>query len=230
MSRGINVMEKGGFVLHLDYWTQLQRLSVEQRGELLTAIFAHLLSKNEPELDPATGMAYAFIIDRIDRDREKYLAKCEKLRENSGKGGAATKAKYSQMAPNGIVEGQIESKRTPIRTPTPNNTLFDKESIRADKPPAHARGEHGYVKLTDAEYEKLIADLGESEAHRVIAYVDESAAATGNKNKWKNWNLVLRKASREGWGKKYNEAVTKKPNCSAPVERVYSGAGFRENV
>lgn len=63
-----------------------------------------------------------------------------------------------------------------------------------------ARGEYGYVKLTDEEYKRLTADLGQTEAERVIAYIDESAAMTGNKNKWKNWNLVLRKASREKWG------------------------------
>jgi len=35
-----------------------------------------------------------------------------------------------------------------------------------------------------------------------VAYIDESAAMTVNKNKWKNWNLVLRKATREKWGMK----------------------------
>lgn len=64
----------------------------------------------------------------------------------------------------------------------------------------HSRGQHGYVKLNDEEYSRLVQDLGQLELDRVISYVDESAAATGNKNKWKDWNLVLRKASREKWG------------------------------
>lgn len=92
--------------------------------------------------------------------------------------------------------------------------------------PAHKRGSQGYVKLTDAEYWKLLADLGEDEVQRVIAYVDESAAATDNKNKWKNWNLVLRKASREGWGKRFRAKEVEKSN----VDKEYSGAGFRESV
>lgn len=113
-----------------------------------------------------------------------------------------------------------------------DNDRLGEESIGesigpASRPaPAHKRGDHGYVKLTDAEYEKLIADLGEAEALRVIAYVDESAAATGNKNKWKNWNLVLRKASRDGWGKRFGAKEAEKQNA----EREYSGAGFRESV
>lgn len=78
----------------------------------------------------------------------------------------------------------------------------DKEKEKNTPAPRHFVGQHGYVKLTDKELDRLIQDLGQSETDRVIAYVDESAAATRNKNEWKDWNLVLRKASREGWGKR----------------------------
>lgn len=77
------------------------------------------------------------------------------------------------------------------------------KSVRAQCLP---RGEHGYVKLTDEEYQRLVNDLGKREVERVIAYLDESAAMTGNKNRWKNWNLVIRKAAREKWGKRENQA------------------------
>ncbi|MDY4507916.1 MAG: hypothetical protein SPD95_04240, partial [Candidatus Faecousia sp.] len=76
----------------------------------------------------------------------------------------------------------------------------------ADKPPAPAKqarksyGEFGWVKLTDDEYNRLLNDLGEAEVKRCIAYVDESAQATGNKNKWRDWNLVVRKCHKQGWG------------------------------
>jgi hypothetical protein len=61
-------------------------------------------------------------------------------------------------------------------------------------------GEYGWVKLTKEKYEKLLAELGEEELIRCIRYVDESAQSTHNKNKWKDWNLVLRKCHRYGWG------------------------------
>lgn len=66
---------------------------------------------------------------------------------------------------------------------------------------AHKYGDYGWVKLTDAQYEKLANDLGVDELKRCIQYIDESAQSTGNKNKWKDWNLVIRRCSREGWGK-----------------------------
>lgn len=63
-------------------------------------------------------------------------------------------------------------------------------------------GEYGWIKLTDEQYQKLVEDLGESELDRCIQYIDESAQSTQNKNRWKDWNLVIRRCSREGWGKK----------------------------
>ena len=64
----------------------------------------------------------------------------------------------------------------------------------------HKRGEYGWVKLTDEEFDRLRHEVGDEELQRCIAYIDESAQATGNKNKWKDWNLVIRKCSRNGWG------------------------------
>lgn len=68
------------------------------------------------------------------------------------------------------------------------------------KPTRKKYGQYGWVLLTDEEHSRLLNDLGETEFKRCVTYIDESAQATGNKNKWREWNLVLRKCSREGWG------------------------------
>ena len=75
------------------------------------------------------------------------------------------------------------------------------EEVRpAKKPEKHKYGQYGWVRLTDAEYNRLLSDMGEEELARCIAYVDESAQSTGNKNKWKDWNLVLRRCHKNQWG------------------------------
>ncbi len=76
-----------------------------------------------------------------------------------------------------------------------------------EKPVEHKYGEYGWVLLTDEQYARLLAELGEAELQRCITYIDESAQSTGNKNRWRDWNLVLRKCSKEDWGK--NGAVKK---------------------
>ena len=81
------------------------------------------------------------------------------------------------------------------------NVSVDVEEVR-EKKTYHKYGEYGWVRLTNDQYKKLVEDIGEDNAKRCIAYVDESAQGTGNKNKWKDWNLVVRKCHREGWGVK----------------------------
>ncbi len=80
-------------------------------------------------------------------------------------------------------------------TPTP-------ASPKKEKPVRHKYGEYGWVLLTDKQHACLLADLGAEELSRCIKYIDESAQSNGNKNKWRDWNLVIRRCSREGWGRR----------------------------
>lgn len=70
---------------------------------------------------------------------------------------------------------------------------------RAERPDEKSYGEYGWVKLTDTEHDKLVKDLGEDTAKACIQRVDELAQQTSNKNKWKDWNLVVRRCAREKW-------------------------------
>ena len=71
--------------------------------------------------------------------------------------------------------------------------------------------------------------MGDAELQRCIAYIDESAQSTGNKNKWKDWNLVIRKCSRDGWGLSRRQA----PRSAAEgamgdlqeIHRMFDGEG-----
>lgn len=62
------------------------------------------------------------------------------------------------------------------------------------------RSTYGWVKLTDGEYDRLVSDYGKETADYYIGVVDEKAQLTGNKNKWKDWNLTVRNAVRGKWG------------------------------
>mgnify|MGYP004462323547 FL=1 len=73
-------------------------------------------------------------------------------------------------------------------------------------------GEHGRVKLSQEEYDRLVRDYGQAEAERCIAYVDEIAQSTNNKPGWKDWNLVVRRCHRDGWGSKGQPAKAKTGN------------------
>lgn len=106
----------------------------------------------------------------------------------------------------------------PSPIPSPNNIInslsiagangenFAGEPQEPEEPKAPAKltrksyGQFGWVKLSEKEYAALVNDLGQAEAERCISYVDECAQSNGNKNKWRDWNLVVRKCSRDRWG------------------------------
>lgn len=100
----------------------------------------------------------------------------------------------------------------------PTRKRFVPAEPKPKKPeePRHKYGEYGWVKLTDAEYQRLLNDLGHAELERCIRYVDESAQSNSNKNKWTDWNLVVRKCHRDGWGLHRNSPPAgSRPSASA---------------
>jgi len=86
---------------------------------------------------------------------------------------------------------------------------IDIESI-SDNPkraPKKKYGEYGWVKLTDEQYTRLCDEYGEDKIAERIQYVDEYVQSNGNKNKYSDWNLVIRRAIRENWGGKRDAQI-----------------------
>lgn len=84
-------MEKASFLMYLDYEEQFNIMTDEQIGQLMRAIIKYEKTGEVPSLDGVLKMAFSFIKTQLDRDREKYQARCEKNRENAKKGGRPKK-------------------------------------------------------------------------------------------------------------------------------------------
>lgn len=205
---------KPGVMFYFDIRPCIKRLTMVEKGKLFEAILDYGELGVLPEFDGMLGLAWDFIVPRLDRDSEQYETKVKQRRfavyvRESRKQGI-TPASFDEWASlsdnerERMIAGDVgcyptsTSESTPASTPTPTST-----KCMADKPPTPSKakyGKFGWVQLTQDEYTRLVADLGETEAMRCIAYVDESAQSTGNKNKWRDWNLVARKCHRDGWG------------------------------
>lgn len=83
--------------MYTEYLRHVQKMDMEQRGKLFTAILCYAAGKEIPELDAAADMAFSFIQDRMDRDNAAYMEKCEKRRE-AGKLGGRPKANGSSKS------------------------------------------------------------------------------------------------------------------------------------
>ena len=106
-------IDKDTFILRRDFYAQIQLLDRGQRGDLLTAIFAHAHNEAIPKLDGVTSMCFEFIRASIDSYSEKYSARCQRNRENGKKGGRPRKA-------DGLESNQPDSEITERFTENPN--------------------------------------------------------------------------------------------------------------
>jgi len=78
---------------------------------------------------------------------------------------------------------------------------IDKELKKEDKEKKtrHKFGTYGRVKLTDDEYKRLCDEYNKGYIDRVIQALDEYVESNNNKNKYTNFNLVIRKAIKDHW-------------------------------
>ena len=218
-------------------------MSNEQFGELMRAVMAYRFRGEEyTGKDVAVNVAFQFMSSQVDRSE---TAKAARSKAAQGRWNAKddaecmqTDAKPMQSDANDM-QNDAECMQTdaPIQSsPIQSSPIqSNSKSKKADKPPAPTNetrksyGTYGWVKLTDEEYNRLLNDLGEAEVKRCIAYVDESAQTTRNKNKWRDWNLVIRKCSRNGWGISQGnktQAVGKREideDEKAAILRLYGG-------
>ena len=90
------------FVLYADFEAALLKLSLKERGILFTMIFSYVNRGNIDEFSstpPLVAMAFEIIRAQLDRDREKYEAKCAQNARNGKLGGRPkdeTKPKESE--------------------------------------------------------------------------------------------------------------------------------------
>lgn len=78
--------ELKGFIVHLDTKPQWDMLSDQQAAALIRALLSYAESGEQLETeDGMLKIAFSFMSQQIDRDAEKYKAKCDRNAENAKK-------------------------------------------------------------------------------------------------------------------------------------------------
>ena len=80
---------KDSFVLYTKYLTQVEKLDIEQRGILFTAILRYAAGESIPNMDSVTEMLWSIIEDQLQIDFEKYQKTCNARKEAGSRGGKA---------------------------------------------------------------------------------------------------------------------------------------------
>lgn len=79
------------------------------------------------------------------------------------------------------------------------DTNKEEEKPHKDTNKKETYGTYGRIKLTISEYLRLREEFGEDFINKQIELLDEYVEMNNNKNKYNNFNLVLRKSIRENW-------------------------------
>ncbi len=132
--------------------------------------------------------------------------------------------KFSNEYPTNV-QNPLISNISNLKSNNIDNNI-ERDNIK-EKEPTHKYGEYGWIKLTDTQYNKLCEEYTKDYIDFAIKQVDEYVQSTNNKNKYKDWNLVLRRAIRDNWsclnGK--NRKTTTAPNAlektTAEIEKEY---------
>ena len=134
------------------------------------------------------------------------------------------------MAPNNI---EIKENNNIII----NNNDYLKKSDEVEvinsikKPvPKHKYGTYGRVHLSLVEYERLTKEFGQAFIDNQIELVDEYIESNNNKNKYTNFNLVIRKSIRENWFNPNARNVTNKPKTNEPDWMAEYVSNFNNGV
>lgn len=84
-------VKKPSFLVYYDNEVIVLWLQDEEAGKLFKSLFPYGREEIKPDFDrnPALAMAFDILSIAIDRDKEKYINRCEANRENGRKGGLA---------------------------------------------------------------------------------------------------------------------------------------------
>ena len=111
--------EQKGFVVYGDVQAVVDELNDEQAGMLFRAMITYFATGKAPKFDGILKYVWIPIRQQMDRDREKYDAKCEKNRKN-------IKEYWERTKENERIRTNTNATNT--KTNTDTNTKTDKDT------------------------------------------------------------------------------------------------------
>jgi len=196
-------------------------LSPEDFASVIVACHKHIDGEDLPELGEKASVAFAFFKTKLDEEigHKKDVSEARRNAVANRKDrtvkedlhistGESTNQQNLQNLQNVSFVGEKESGPSPLSPSLsspepPSNTppiipqpTKEKESRTGEKV-RHKRGQYGHVLLSDEEFDRLAKDFGENERAFLVKMMDEYAERNGKS--YKNWNLAIRNAKRDGW-------------------------------
>jgi len=165
------------FIMYLSWKTAFYTLPVDQRGQLITAIYQYI--DNDPSYkeclsDPAVSMAFILMKDQLDRDFLSYQKTVERNRANGKKGGRPKNPDKAKK-PSGL-------SGNPKNPSEPDNDN-DNDNVNEDDFIKDGKTLHPVfdVPMNKTRYENLCKEYGQQVVDNYVSRAADHIAAKGTK-------------------------------------------------
>lgn len=183
------------FILYTSYYALIEGLTDEQLGQLTRAIFLYARDGKTINLEPVVRMAFAFIKDNIERNQDKYQAKCEKNRQ---------------------IALERERKKREAREKAGNTNVHERSRTCENNTNVHERSP--YDNDNDNEYDNDVSketDIEPSKEGIESASVKTEALGGGKGSKSQKIDYA---AVKEYWNRKHDETKSAMPPITLMTE------------
>ena len=181
------------FILYTSYYALIEGLTDEQLGQLTRAIFLYARDGKTINLEPVVRMAFAFIKDNIERNQDKYQAKCEKNRQ---------------------IALERERKKREAREKAGNTNVHERTRTCENNTNVHERSPYDNDNDNDNDVSKE-TDIEPSKEGIESASVKTEAPGGGKGSKSQNIDYA---AVKEYWNRKHDETKSAMPPITLMTE------------
>lgn len=182
------------FILYTSYYALIEGLTDEQLGQLTRAIFLYARDGKTINLEPVVRMAFAFIKDNIERNQDKYQAKCEKNRQ---------------------IALERERKKREAREKAGNTNVHERARTCENNTNVHERSPYDNDDEYDNDVSKETNILEPSKEGIQSASVKTEAPGGGKVSKSQNIDYA---AVKEYWNRKHDETKSAMPPITLMTE------------
>lgn len=185
------------FILYTSYYALIEGLTDEQLGQLTRAIFLYARDGETISLEPVVRMAFAFIKDNIERNQDKYQAKCEKNRQ---------------------IALERERKKREAREKAGNTNVHERTRTCENNTNVHERSPYDNDNDNDNEYDNDVSketDIEPSKEGIESASVKTEAPGGGKVSKSQKIDYA---AVKEYWNRKHDETKSAMPPITLMTE------------
>lgn len=182
--------DKKSFVMYESWGAAIEKMSNEQAGELIKAIYAYQKDPDAVPEDPALAFVFELIKQQLDADSQRYKEACA-ARSEAGKKGGRPKANASDKKQMVSEESRKSKCFSEKAKKADNDNEYDNDLKKENT--LEGVKEKRFAPPTLQEVKDYCLKMGYThvDAERFIDYYASNGWMVG-KNRMKDWKAVVR--------------------------------------